>query len=80
MSVWTSDDLRAFLDAISDHYLYPLYLLAAPTGMRRAELAGDFSPSLQPHIVCRDREGCFVAVGQQILVDRGSWHAVPTPA
>ena len=51
MSVWTSDELRAFLDAISDHYLYPLYLLAAPTGMRRAELAGDFSPSLQPHIV-----------------------------
>ena len=40
MSVWTSDELRAFLDAISDHYLYPLYLLAATTGMRRAELAG----------------------------------------
>ena len=40
MSVWTSDELRAFLDAISDHYLFPLYLLAATTGMRRAELAG----------------------------------------
>ena len=40
MSVWTSDELRAFQDAISDHYLYPLYLLAATTGMRRAELAG----------------------------------------
>ena len=40
MSVWTSDELRAFLDAISDHYLYPLYLLAATTGMRRAEIAG----------------------------------------
>ena len=39
MSVWTSDELRAFLDAISDHYLYPLYLLAATTGMRRAEIA-----------------------------------------
>ena len=37
MSVWTSDELRAFIDAISDHYLY---LLAATTGMRRAELAG----------------------------------------
>ena len=24
MSVWTSDELRAFFDAISDHYLYPL--------------------------------------------------------
>ena len=40
MSVWTSDELRAFLEAISDHYLYPLYLLAASTGMRRAEIAG----------------------------------------
>ena len=40
MSVWTSDELRAFLDAISDHYLYPLYLLSATTGMRRAESAG----------------------------------------
>ena len=40
MSVWTSDELRAFLDVISDHYLYPLYLLAATTGMRRAEIAG----------------------------------------
>ena len=40
MSVWTSDELRAFLEAISDHYLYPLYLLAATTGMRRAEIAG----------------------------------------
>ena len=40
MSVWTSDELRAFLDAISDHYLYPLYLPAATTGMRRAEIAG----------------------------------------
>ena len=40
MSVWTSDELRALLDAISDHYLYPLYLLAATTGMRRAEIAG----------------------------------------
>ena len=40
MSVWTSDELRALLGAISDHYLYPLYLLAATTGMRRAEIAG----------------------------------------
>ena len=40
MSAWTSDELRAFLEAISDHYLYSLYLLAATTGMRRAEIAG----------------------------------------
>ena len=40
MTVWTSDELRCFLEAISGHGLYPLYLLAATTGMRRGELAG----------------------------------------
>ena len=40
MSVWTSEELRYFLEAISGHGLYPLYLLAATTGMRRGELAG----------------------------------------
>ena len=32
--------LRTFLEAIADHELYPLYFLAATTGMRRGELAG----------------------------------------
>ena len=40
ISVWTGDQLRSFLDAMADHELYPLYLLAATTGMRRGELAG----------------------------------------
>ena len=40
ISVWTSDQLRRFLDAMADHELYRLYLLAATTGMRRGELAG----------------------------------------
>ena len=40
ISVWTGDQLRCFLDAMADHELYPLYLLAATTGMRRGELAG----------------------------------------
>ena len=35
ISVWTGDQLRRFLDAMADHELYPLYLLAATTGMRR---------------------------------------------
>ena len=40
ISVWTGDQLRRFLDAMAAHELYPLYLLAATTGMRRGELAG----------------------------------------
>ncbi len=40
MNVWTSDQLRSFLTEIAGHDLYPLYFLAATTGMRRGELAG----------------------------------------
>ena len=40
ISVWTGDQLRRFLDAMADHELYPLYPLAATTGMRRGEIAG----------------------------------------
>ncbi|MEO1061934.1 MAG: site-specific integrase [Actinomycetota bacterium] len=40
MSVWTSEELRLFLDAMAEHELSALYLLAATTGMRRGELAG----------------------------------------
>ena len=40
MNVWTSDELRSFLAEIAGHDLYPLYFLAATTGMRRGELAG----------------------------------------
>ncbi|MCP4385406.1 MAG: site-specific integrase, partial [Hyphomicrobiales bacterium] len=36
MNEWTSNQLRLFLTEIAGHDLYPLYLLAATTGMRRA--------------------------------------------
>ena len=38
--VWTGEQIRDFLAAIDDHDLYPLFLLAVATGMRRGELAG----------------------------------------
>ena len=40
MTVWTADELRTLLTKIEDHPLYPLYLLAAMTGMRRGEVVG----------------------------------------
>lgn len=40
MNVWTGDQLRSFLETIAGHELYPLYFLAATTGMRRGEIAG----------------------------------------
>ena len=60
MSVWTSDELRCFLEAISGHDLYPLYLLAATTGMRRGELAGLTWRNV-------DLDAARLTVNQQIL-------------
>ena len=60
ISVWTGDQLRRFLDAMADHELYPLYLLAATTGMRRGELAG-----LPWHNV--DLEAARLTINQQIV-------------
>ena len=37
---WTPAELSTFLDAVTDHELFPLWRLAALTGMRRAELLG----------------------------------------
>lgn len=37
---WTPDELRSFLEGISDHHLAPAFVLAAATGMRRGEVLG----------------------------------------
>ena len=38
INVWSPEDVRRFLSAIRQERLYPLYLLALTTGMRRGEL------------------------------------------
>jgi integrase len=40
MKFWTPPQLRAFLASIESDRLYAAWVLAAPTGMRRGELAG----------------------------------------
>lgn len=37
---WTKEEAKIFLNAVKSHRLYPLYLLALTTGMRRGELLG----------------------------------------
>lgn len=37
---WTPEEARAFLSSLSGHRMYPLYLLALSTGMRRGEIIG----------------------------------------
>jgi integrase len=39
-TVWTPAQLRRFLQAAADDRFYPAYVLAATTGLRRAELCG----------------------------------------
>ena len=39
-TAWTPTELRRFLEHVADDRLYPLWRLAATTGMRRGELAG----------------------------------------
>ncbi|MEM9463942.1 MAG: site-specific integrase [Actinomycetota bacterium] len=60
MNVWTGDQLRIFLAAISDHDLHPLYFLAASTGMRRGELAGLVWRSV-------DLDAARLTVSQQVV-------------
>jgi len=60
ISVWTGDQLRCFLDAMADHELCALYLLAATTGIRRREVAG-----LLWHNV--DLEAARLTTNQQIV-------------
>ena len=40
MKTWSASELRSFLDAIRDHRLYPAFVVAASTGVRRGELLG----------------------------------------
>ena len=37
-AVWTAGDLRVFLDAVREHWLFPLFWTAAHTGLRLSEL------------------------------------------
>ena len=39
-SVWNAEQVQLFLQHIAEHRLYPLYVLALATGMRRGELIG----------------------------------------
>ena len=60
MNVWTGEQLRVFLDAMTGHELHPLYFLAASTGMRRGELAGLLWRNV-------DLEAARLTVNQQVV-------------
>jgi integrase len=40
VTAWTAKELSRFLDQVADDRLFPLWRLAATTGMRRGELLG----------------------------------------
>jgi integrase len=63
-SAWTAAELRRFLDHVADDRLYPLWRLAATTGMRRGELAGLTWR-------CLDLDGARLSVEAQLVPTRG---------
>lgn len=62
-SYWNSNEINQFLTSEKEHHLYPVYVVALNTGMRRGELAGlawdmiDFSRNMIQVSRIRDRYG-----------------------
>jgi integrase len=61
---WTPGELARFLNHVQDDRLFPLWRLAATTGMRRGELAGLTWR-------CLDLDGARLSVEQQLIHTRG---------
>ena len=64
VQAWTAKELGRFLEHVRGDRLFPLWRLAATTGMRRGELAGLTWR-------CLDLEGARLAVEQQLVPTRG---------
>lgn len=69
---WTADQVESFATQIVDHPFFPLWLLAASSGMRRSELLG-----LRWRDVDLDR--ALVAVRQVVVVVDGRPHFKDAP-
>ncbi|MGH2787212.1 MAG: tyrosine-type recombinase/integrase [Actinomycetota bacterium] len=68
MRTWAASELRAFLEHVTEDRLYPVFMVAATTGMRRGEVLGlrwrdiDLDAaraSIRQTIVCVRHEICF---------------------
>ncbi len=64
VKAWTGSELRRFLVHVADDRLYPIWRLAATTGMRRGELAGLTWR-------CVDLDGARLSVERQLVPTRG---------
>jgi integrase len=64
VEAWTATELVRFLEHVRDDRLYPLWRLAATTGMRRGELLG----VIWRHL---DIDGARVSIEQQLVPTRG---------
>jgi integrase len=65
MRTWSADELRAFLASVRADFLYPLWLLAATTGMRRGEIAGLIWPNVDLDAARLSVRRTVVSVGYQ---------------
>jgi integrase len=64
VEAWTAKELARFLAHVGEDRLFPLWRLAATTGMRRGELAGLIWR-------CLDLDGARLSVEQQLVSTRG---------
>lgn len=62
--VWTTEQVKTFLDAVKDHHYYLIYLIAIYTGMRQAEILGIHKQDI-------DLENGIINVKNQVQPIRG---------
>jgi integrase len=69
---WTPEDIKRFLDAVSDHRFFLIYLLAINTGLRQGELLGIHKESV-------DLKKGVIHVRHQVSTIRGKGLVVTEP-
>ncbi len=62
--IWNAEQLMTFLEAVTDHQYYPIYVVAAYTGMRQGEILGIEKKDI-------DLEKGVIHVRQQVQWVRG---------
>lgn len=73
--VWTPEQLRRFIEHVADDPLYPAWVLAATTGMRRGEILG-----LRWHDIDRQRHSVTIERTLVAINNRVQLSAPKTPA
>ena len=69
-TIWSADDVTTFLEATRDSRLYPVWLLAITTGLRRGEIAGLHWPEVSLDTARLTVSGARVSVRYKVVDSR----------